>query len=89
MPVMSFAWTTHRMETTKKVSRPTGVAAILRFPMDLSHIDQQLDSSSSDSTSGDETSSFTSESSEDGEEAEMFNVLKGSFEGGPNNNNNV
>lgn len=67
----------------------TGVAAILRFPMDLSHIDQQLDSSSSDSTSGDETSSFTSESSEDGEEAEMFNVLKGSFEGGPNNNNNV
>lgn len=53
----------------------TGVAAILRFPLDLSHVDQDLDESASGSSS--ETSSSTESSSEDGEEQTMFNVLKG------------
>ncbi len=55
----------------------TGVAAVLRFPMDLSHVDQQLADSSSDSSSSSGSSSETDESSSGDEEKEMFNVLKG------------
>lgn len=56
----------------------TGVAAVLRFPMDLSHVDQELDDDSRSGSSSDSSSSSSSESSsEDGEEQHMFNVLKG------------
>ena len=65
----------------------TGVAAVLRFPMDLSHIDQALDDddSSSHSSSGGSLSSSTV-SSEDEEEVELFNVLKRSTSGANDNN---
>jgi hypothetical protein len=53
----------------------TGLAGVLRFPMDLSHVDQELDESGS--SSDDSTSSSSESSSEDGEEQHMFNVLKG------------
>jgi protein pelota len=56
----------------------TGVAAILRFPLDLTHVDQNLDESSSDSSSSSGGSTSESDSSSsDEEEQQMFNVLKG------------
>jgi protein pelota len=55
----------------------TGVAAILRFPLDLAHVDQDLDESSSDSSSSSGGSSDSDSSSSDEEEQQMFNVLKG------------
>ena len=56
----------------------TGIAAVLRFPLDLTHIDHELDDASSSSTD--------SESSDP--EDEMFHVLDKSMEGGPMNSNN-
>lgn len=53
----------------------TGVAAVLRFPMDLSHVDSELDESSSGSSSS--SSSSSSDSDDDDDEQHMFNVLKG------------
>jgi hypothetical protein len=56
----------------------TGVAAVLRFPLDLTHVDQQLDEASSDSSSSSGGGSSDSDSSSsDDEEEQMFNVLKG------------
>ena len=55
----------------------TGVAAILRFPMDMSHIDQLFDDDSSSNSSSGNLSSSSTASSQDEEEIELFNVLKG------------
>jgi hypothetical protein len=54
----------------------TGVAAVLRFPLDLSHVDLELEDDSN-SSSDDSSTSTSSESSQDEEEGQMFNVLKG------------
>jgi protein pelota len=59
----------------------TGVAAILRFPLNLDHIDNELDSS----TSEDDSSSAESQSDE---EFETFNLIKGTRSTTNNNNNN-
>jgi len=66
----------------------TGVAATLRFPLDLSHVEQDLDESESGDSSSDFDDDVRSSDDED-DDVPVFNVLKGKYGGSSNNDNNA